>query len=287
MATPRDRTATRTPADARREAAEPPGPRASSATAGTAQPAPRVTEIPLYRGADPDIAGSGSGPHGRLVVSTEARLFRELSNARTPLVTSGPVFNATPESVRRLAGAYARLPTASRQRFVLARWVPRPGEHRTVVDLLRGVDQLEIVVPSAHRGLRRHYVERFHPRQVAAVLRELEAAGIEPVLVVQIGIPGDGPVLETLRATYALSPRRVVVRRFAVAPGSHFDVHRRRHHLEIDAEAPHVVRAHRTANAFVLAWALELARRSAHAYNYWRRQRDAVGGAGGAPAASQ
>ncbi len=214
--------------------------------------------------------GTGAGPP--LEAVSDRELDQQLAVARQSgreIVLAQPLINPDERIARALARAVRR--RGGDIRIRQARWRAASPSDRAIADLLRRVDEVEIEIPSASRRARRYLVDPPTSSEVARSVAWLRSLGIEPVPSLWVGLPGEdeGDLLETLRRTYSLQPKRVKLREITAAPGSFFHQRRKRLRLDIEPEPPHRVRSHRWANPFELRWFVQMATRSVTAYNHW------------------
>jgi hypothetical protein len=234
---------------------------------------PRRFVLEHSREREPLLAGSPEAWAAGFELAGVRRIreaFRAASAAGSrELVLVGSLLNPTAEHGEVLARAFARSGLSPAIR--LARWLPHGPFTPAAASLLRRVRTLEIDVPSVSPAAS----SMFHPatriEEVEATVRWLRGSGVEPVLCVWNGLPGDdeGTLLATLRRACSLRPTRIRLRSLLAPPGSWLHGARERFGLVIAPRPPFGVLGHEGLDPFSARRALEVARRSVNGFNLW------------------
>jgi hypothetical protein len=227
-----------------------------------------------YRDLDPGPFGAPVRPQRRFEATTEAQVRAALRAAAAgghdTIELSGPALNPIAGHAEMLARAFAE--EGRDLRIRCAEWLLPDPPARAVLPLLRRVDALEIEYPSSAPSARRLYRRRWPPQRYRALIERMRRHGIEPVLVVRPGLPGESEasVLDMLRRVYALAPQGVRVAPFTAEPGSFFAANRARFRLAVEAAPSYRVLAHRGANSFELRWLVAICEKSMADYLHWK-----------------
>lgn len=226
-----------------------------------------------YRELNAGPFGAPLPPEQQFAATPEALIRAALRAAvglHAAIELHGPALNPIPGHAEMLAGAFAE--EGRNLRVRRAEWLPPDPPSSAVLPLLRRVDELEIEYPSSAPAARRLYRRRWPPHRYRALIELLRRHGVEPILVVRPGLPGESEasVLEMLRRVYALAPKGVRVEPFTAEPGTFFAANRERFGLAVEATPSCRVLAHRGANSFELRWLVAICEKSVADYLHWK-----------------